>query len=248
VVQGEMGRVLAAHLIEHLPFETEPHDMLDTVRLVLQPGLIDEEQKQRLWLSGARNRSYRIGFLEALPDDLPEQQPPRAELTEHRAVLEQLSTEGNPFAQQLLRLLDVSGQSFLAVAEDVLLHLADQEVAIALFNTLGGYFAILPHVEGLCDIASIEEQVERMLHEQRQPHLLLMAIPALEQEIRAMLMLTHVSEYLLNPVFSQTDAVGTVMRERMEPVTLPLQQAMCRLRGKAATRKVKQRGRGRRVN
>lgn len=247
VVAGEMGKILAAHLIEHLPFETEPRDMLDTVRLVLQPGLIDEEQKQRLWLSGARNRSYRIGFLEALPDDLPEKQPPRTDLAEHRTALEQLSSKGNPFAQQLLRLLDAPGQSFLAVAEDVLLHLADQEVATAQFNTLGGYFSGLPHVEGLCDIAAIEEQVERMLHEQSQPHLLLMAIPTLEQEIRAMLMLTHVSEYLLNPVFSQTDAVGTVMRERMEPVALPLQQAICRLRGRAATKKVRTRGRGRRA-
>jgi hypothetical protein len=247
VVAGEMGKKLAAHLIEHLPFETEPRDMLDTVRLVLQPGLIDEEQKQRLWQSGARNRSYRIGFLETLPDALPEQQPPRADAEQYREVLSQLAVDGNPFAYQLQRLLSAAGQSFLTVAEDVLLHPADQEAAIALFNTIGSYFSQLPHTEGLLDIAAIEKQAERMLQENSQLRLLLKAIPVLESEIRAMLILSHVSEYLLNPVFSQTDAVGTVMQERMLPVTTPLQQSICRLRGKKATMVTKSRGRGRRV-
>ncbi len=247
VVAGEMGRVLAAHLIEHLPFETEPQDMLDTVRMVLQPGLIDEEQKQRLWQSGARNRSYRIGFLKALPDDLPEQQCARTDLNKYRDLLERFSAEDNPYAQQLLRLLDAPGQTFLIVAEDVLLHLADQEVAIAMFNTLGSYFSGLPHAEGLFDIDAIGKQVEQQLQEDNQLHLILKAIPALDQEIRAMLMLSHVSEYLLNPVFSQTDAVGTVMQERMEPVTIPLQQAICHLCGKEIAKMVKARGRGRRA-
>lgn len=147
----------------------------------------------------------------------------------------------------MLRLLDAPGQTFLNVAEDVLLHLADQEVAIALFNTLGGYFSSLSTTEGLRDIAAIGRQVERLLQEENQLRLLLKAIPALTQEIRAMLMLSHVSEYLLNPVFSQTDAVGTVMQERMEPVTIPLQQAICCLRGKEMTKMVKARGRGRRA-
>ncbi len=247
VVEGEMGKVLAAHLIEHLPFETEPRDMLDTVRLVLQPGLIDDEQQQRLWQSGARNRSYRIGFLKALPDDLPEQQPPRTVLSECRSLLEKLDNEGNVYARQLLRLLEAPGQAFLAVAEDVLLHPADQEVAIALFNTLGDYFSDLPHSSGLSDIAMIDAQVGHLLESDESLHQLIEVAPLLLPEIRAMLVLMHVSEYLLNPVFSQTDAVGTVMQERMEPVTLPLRQAICRLRGKEPTSVVKTGGRGRRA-
>ncbi len=247
VVVGEMGRVLAAHLIEHLPFETEPRDMLDTVRLVLQPGLIDEEQKQRLWQSGARNRSYRIGFLETLPDDLPEQQPARADAETCRKELTQFAAEGNPYARQLQRLLSAAGQAYLAVTEDVLLHPADQEAAIALFNTIGAYFSDLPHLPGLRDIAGIEQQCEHLLQADSQLRQLLEAEPALEREIRAMLMLSHVSEYLLNPVFSQTDAVGTVMQERMLPVTIPLQQAICCLRGKEARMVSKSRGRGRRA-
>lgn len=247
VVEGEMGKILAAHLIEHLPFETEPRDMLDTVRLVLQPGLIDDEQQQRLWQSGARNRSYRIGFLKALPDNLPEQQPSRTELTDYRNLLEKLSTEGNVYARQLLRLLDAAGQAFLMVTEDVLLHPADQEVAIALFNTIGDYFSDLPRSSDLSDISMIDEQVGHLLESDGSLHQLIEVVPLLLPEIRAMLVLMHVSEYLLNPVFSQTDAVGTVMQERMEPVTLPLRQAICRLRGKEPTSVVKSGGRGRRA-
>ncbi len=246
VVEGEMGKVLAAHLIEHLPFETEPRDMLDTVRLVLQPGLIDEEQKQRLWQSGARNRSYRIGFLGALPDDLPEQQPPHADLKNWRETLERFTGEGNPYARQMLRLLEAPGQAFLTVAEDVLLHLADQDAAIALFNTLGRYFGDIHHSERLCDSISITKHAESMLKDEVQVRQLLQLLPVLKGEIRAMLTLMHVSEYLLNPVFSQTDAVGTVMQERMTPVITPIQQAICRLRGKEVIKKATQSGRGRR--
>jgi hypothetical protein len=48
VVQGKMGRVLAAYLVEYLPFESSPHTIIDTVRLLLQPGLIDEEVRMKL--------------------------------------------------------------------------------------------------------------------------------------------------------------------------------------------------------
>ena len=52
VVQGQMGKILADYLIEHLPFENEPHIIIDTVRIVLQPGLTDEAARQRLWQKG----------------------------------------------------------------------------------------------------------------------------------------------------------------------------------------------------
>ena len=41
IVGGDMGPVLARYLVEHLPFESEPEQQMDTVALVLQPGLID---------------------------------------------------------------------------------------------------------------------------------------------------------------------------------------------------------------
>src|SRR5512135_1022971 len=49
VAEGSMGKVLAAYLVEHLPFEQDPKVIIDTVRAVLQPGLLDEATRQRLW-------------------------------------------------------------------------------------------------------------------------------------------------------------------------------------------------------
>ena len=57
VVEGAMGKILAQHLVEHLAFETEPQIMMDTIRLVLQPGLIDEQAKLKVWASGARKNA-----------------------------------------------------------------------------------------------------------------------------------------------------------------------------------------------
>jgi hypothetical protein len=229
VVEGEMGRRLAEHLIEHLPFETEPRDMLNTVRLVLQPGLIDEEQKQKLWESGERNKSDRIGFLETLPHDLPQKQPPRADLERFRSRLETL--EKNLFARRLLQMLDEAGQSFLAIAEEVMLNPADQDVASALFNALGRHLRELRAAEALRELAEVEALIEQRMREEQALQELQGVAPELGGELRAMLTLAHVSEYLLNPIFGQTDAVGTVMNEKIEPVTLPLRRAIARLRG-----------------
>jgi hypothetical protein len=246
VVAGEMGKKLAEHLIEHLPFETEPRDMLNTVRLVLQPGLIDEEQKQKLWESGQRKKSYRIGFLETLPHDLPQRQPAREDLEHYRAALQELVAAQNEFARHLLLMLEEVGQSFLEIAEDVLLNPADQDVASALFNALGRYFIKLRRAEGLRELHEVETLVSRMLSEEEELKALQQAVPELEQEIRAMLTLAHVSEYLLNPIFGQTDAVGTVMHEKIEPVTVPLREAMSRLRGRDPAEMRSGRGRRRR--
>jgi hypothetical protein len=225
-----MGKILADHLIEHLPFETEPRDMLNTVRLVLQPGLIDDEQQQKLWESGVRNKSYRIGFLETLPHNLPEKQPARADLEQYRERLQGLTD--NPYAQQLLTLLDGPGQSFLAIADEVMQNPADQDVASALFNALGRYFTLPDRLEGLRELVEVETEVARRLNEEPELQVLQRQLPELSDEIKAMLILAHISEYLLNPIFGQTDAVGTVMNEKIEPVTLPLRRHIAQLRGR----------------
>ena len=63
VVEGRMGPTLAAYLVEHLPFETEPEQQIETVRLVLQPGLLDPEQVDGLWRKAHRKPAYYVGFL-----------------------------------------------------------------------------------------------------------------------------------------------------------------------------------------
>ena len=49
-------------------------------------------------------------------------------------------------------------------------------------------------------------------------------LPDCEAEAVAMLALADVSEALVLPIFARTDAIGTVMRRKLEPVTAPLLQ------------------------
>ena len=54
----------------------------------------------------------------------------------------------------------------------------------------------------------------------------------MEREVHAMLVLSMVDEPLVNPIFSRTDAIGTVMRKKLRPVSEPLQQYIDRLRNR----------------
>jgi len=219
VVQGEMGRVLADHLIEHLPFESEPHLIIDTVRLVLQPGLIGPEVRQRLWEKGATLNAYRIGFLEAEPDSLPQPIPARADLEPLRATLMNLSTRHDPLAALLLRALDSPGQSFLATCEQVLHKLSSQDAVVALLNVLSRYFVFLREPgEPMQDVATILEQAARTLDEAPVAREILTAIPELRPELLAMYVLARMDEAVVTPIFAHSSASGSLMRRKIEPV------------------------------
>ena len=53
---------------------------------------------------------------------------------------------------------------------------------------------------------------------------LIQACPEGVHQIRAMLVLALLGEAVLNPVFSKTDAIGTVMRKKLKPVTDPIHE------------------------
>ncbi len=240
VVQGKMGKTLADYLIEHLPFESEPHIIMDTVRIVLQPGLIDMTARQRLWKKATYDNAYYIGFLERLPDDLPEQHTPRPDWEALRTKLTPLIAQGNIFARQLERLLSGPGQTFLQTSEEVFRRPENQDVIIALLNAMAAYFsavrqkidacgasveAALAHAEALC--ASDKQPVE--IRE------LLNAVPELAGEIRAMIALACMGAEVTTPVLALTTASGTLMRKKLEPVITPILHLFAALRGQPFT-------------
>ena len=47
-------------------------------------------------------------------------------------------------------------------------------------------------------------------------------MPELERLIRAMLILSCLNVKLVNPVFARTDAIGTMMRKKIQPITDPI--------------------------
>lgn len=232
VVAGDMGKILADFLVEHLAFETEPLVQIDTVRLVLQPGLISDEARNKLWTSGARKNALRVGFLQATPDALPEQQPAYAGFDELKPALEPLAVQ-NRFARALLKIFSPEGQSYLHTVEGILRKPANQDVVVALTNTIGAYFTdtrieqTFPRDIGqlVSDSAAATKNGDIDMAG------LLAAMPDLEPALAAMLVLSRISDEIVTPIFAKTTAEGTLMRKKLEPVTAPLFEQIAILRG-----------------
>ncbi|MEK7223086.1 MAG: sulfur reduction protein DsrS [Pseudomonadota bacterium] len=232
VVKGRMGQELAAYLVEHLPFETEPLTVIATVRLILQSGLIDTEARGRIFRLGTHRNVYHIGFLDAVPDDLPQPLPARSDYAAYRDRLAVLVEHGNALAAFLAKLLDAPGQTFLAVSETQLQHPVDKYTVAALMDIIGNYFrparggaepageidAALKCTETL--MASARDELETLLE----------GVPELRNEIGAMLTLAHTGERLVTPIIAVTTASGTLLRRKLEPVVNPVLQQYAVLR------------------
>jgi hypothetical protein len=234
VVQGKMGRVLAAYLVEYLPFESSPHTIIDTVRLLLQPGLIDEEVRMKLWNRGAMDNAYHVGFLERMPDDLPMKVPPREDWNSVHSRLEQFADD--PCAVQLERVLSARGQAFLHTSEAMLRYPADRDVVNALLNALAAYFS--PVLQpSCCGADTLEAMLANVDAFCRDPASaagkFLQSMPEYAKEVRAMLVLSCMNSEVAAPILSRTTAGGTLMRQKLEPVTTPILQQIAVLRGQA---------------
>ncbi|MCW8904862.1 sulfur reduction protein DsrS [Sedimenticola sp.] len=234
VAAGSLAPELAAFLVEHLPFETEPQQMLETVRLVLQPGLIDDNLKQRLWNRGRSSKSYRVGFLETVPDELPDQLPPRNDLQSYRSAIAPLTDQGNHYAILIEKLLDSRGQTFANAVIDVVSRPANQDVVSSLFKAVGNYFSSArSHTGELREISEIDRVVESLIADNDGPLFqLLKRLPELRAEIHAMLFLAHMDDSVLTPILSLTDAVGSVMRKKIQPVSQPMVRHLACLLGR----------------
>lgn len=232
VVAGGMGRVLADFLVEHLPFETEARVIIDTVRLVLQPGLVSAETRRRLWDKGATHGAYRIGFLQGEPDSLPEPLPARADAGGLDAGLTALAERGNVLAALLRRVLGSGGQSFLAACERVLQKPTEQDAVVALLNVLSGYFHAARHTDAASqDAAVIVQDGAGAATSEPPARELLAALPSLQREIAAVYALARMDEAIVTPIFARSSASGSLMRRKIEPVIRPALDQIAVLRG-----------------
>jgi len=233
VVAGDMGKVLAQYLVEHLAFETEPANIVASVRLVLQPGLIDPTQRERIWAKGTHRNAYQLGFLEADPHDLPQDAPSRVEIAEVETPLAELAERGNALAGLLVQLLNERGQRYLSVSAALLAHSVNQDTASILLNNIGRYFSPA-RIGGppRRDVDAIAAHAASLTHNgPEEVRSLLATTPKLVDEIRAMLLLAHVSEELILPIVAKTTASGTLLTRKLGPVTEPLLAAYATLQG-----------------
>lgn len=231
IVKSDLGPILADHLYEHLAFETEPKPMIESVRLMLQPGLVDEERRLKLWRSSQRKNAYLVGFMQAMPDNLPDDRQAHPQLDTFRQLLADIPN--NRYATHLLWLLGEAGQRYLNTAYTVMKKPANQDVVVYLLNTLHERMAHgFPDQDvPTPDTIEMIDEVTGQLLDTNSPrfqqigeewHQFIAACGEQRDEVYAMLWLSQVAEPIVNHIFAQTTAEGTLMRKKLTPVTDPL--------------------------
>jgi hypothetical protein len=221
IVNGKTGKVLAQFLIEFLPFEEDPKAMIDSVRLVLQPGLISEQEKSSLWSRAKSKRSFYVGFLHTLPDNLPETQSEHHLLTDaSRALAAQLAAN-NACAGLLLKVFSAQGQAFIKTAEAALKKPADQYVVESLLNAIAQYFVcvkpgtfVVGNMDAICAQCSCVDAPSA--------NTVIASWPAAKTYLGSMMILSCLTVELVNPIFARTDAIGSVMRKKISPIADPI--------------------------
>ena len=143
IIDSDIGKVLAQHLIDYLPFEEEAVDIIETVRLVLQGSLIDDETALKLWQRGRSKNAYYVGFLATRPHQLPNPIPARHDAQELEAQLHTLAAQNNIYAKQLIWLTSSDGQTFLDTFEKVLKKPSNQDVVNTLFDVVAAHFVVV---------------------------------------------------------------------------------------------------------
>ena len=228
VAEGNTGKELAEFLIEFLPFEEEQRDMIESVRLVLQPGLIDQQQKEKLWAKTKSKRSFYVGFLHASADDLPIEVDAHVHYEIVSQQLKPLLDEQNVYAMMLEKVLSAKGQAFLHTAEQALKKPGNQDVVVSLLAAVANYFKnIVPEKFSEDDITSICAEAETLCCGNNESmNKVIMALEGSiensQQYLCAMTVLACLSVKLVNPIFARSDAIGTVMRKKIKPVTDPV--------------------------
>lgn len=223
VVRGAMGRILADFLVEHLAFENDHLAVVTTIKLILQPGLIEPAVRERIWERGTHRNAYRLGFVEATPDELPDPKAARADFARLAEPLSRLAAAGNAPAGLLHRLLDRGGQTYLAAIEELLTHPLDKFTSAHLLNVIGEYFAAARVGAPESDIAAVTMRARRDYASASDDIAALrVELSEIEEDVVAMLALAHTGEPLATPIIAKTTASGTLLRRKLEPVLHPL--------------------------
>ncbi|MGB5735095.1 MAG: sulfur reduction protein DsrS [Thiohalocapsa sp.] len=238
IVASAMGPVLADYLLDYLPFETETDKMTASVRLLLQAGLLDEARREELWKKSARKQAYLVGFLDAIPDRLPQPLAPRADTAEIEATLSTESDDGNAVAGSLLRVVGGPGQTFLKTVSAVLAKPPNQDVVTAIFDCLRSYFvAIRPDGDPRLTLEELIADADAFVDPATAPtpvRRLLQRLPTARDDLIAMRLLSGPGYGLIRPVLSDPTTLGSLMRRKLAPIIEPLQTQITRLRGGAA--------------
>jgi hypothetical protein len=144
VLGTQTGKDISAYLLEFLPFITDTEQLIDTTSLVLQKDLITPILKQKLWQQGQRKTAILVGFLERLPNHLPNID----------------NTPTKTFSHEFLQIVnDVRGQIFLKTVAHILKKINQEYVLYRTLEVLGRYMAH-PLISHKDSIGALQAQTE----------------------------------------------------------------------------------------
>jgi hypothetical protein len=234
IVASGMGPVLAEYVLDYLPFETDTDRQTDSVRLILQPGLLEPVKVEDLWSKSGRKQSYLVGFLQALPDALPQSSAARNDRQALAEQLEPLADAGNPVAGLLLRATSGPGQTYLETVATVLDKPPNQDVVTATFDCLRAYFAPLrPAGEPKLPLPDVQAEAAAFAGGGGAPTAVIEVLalcPQLRDDIAAMRILSGVGYGVIRPVLSDPTTLGSLMRRKLKPIMDPIQAQLVQLR------------------
>ncbi len=233
IAGGDMGPILAAYLYEHLPFETEVEVMVETVKLILQPGLLDKALHAEVWKRAARKPAYYVGFLHALPDDIPVEVAAHPNHDALESGLRDLAANGNRLAAFIDKLMSPTGQAYLATIQLALKKPATQEAVTLTLDAVRQYFAEF-RPQGDPDLTWDELLVDAEDYpSSNDPELAdLRKLEGMQNILRGARLMSGVGYGILRPMLRGTSAIGSLMRRKLEPVMKPFLGEVSKLRGK----------------
>ncbi|MBL4711423.1 MAG: sulfur reduction protein DsrS [Gammaproteobacteria bacterium] len=235
VVKGKTGKLLAEFLLEFLPFEEDQSDIIESVRLVLQPGLISQQEKEKLWSKTKNKRSFYVGFLLSSAENLPFQSDAHAEYENVKNLLKLLTQQKNPYALMLVKVFSAKGQATIKTIKNAFEKPGNQDVVVSLLFAVSTYFVtVVPEQFSEDDMESICSEARLLCATSDEILEVQAALKGTSENIQnslyAIIVLSCLGVKLVDPIFSRTDAIGTVMRKKIKPVTDPVFECLQLLR------------------
>ena len=218
VVQSDTGPMLARYLIEYLPFESESETMVESVRMALQPGLLEEDERLALWNKASRKIAYLVGFIAADPDDLPEQLPPRNDFSLHQDRLGGMRAGGNALSALMLKLLSGPGQTYISTCRRILGKPTTQDVVTTTLEVLCTYCsAARPDGDCASSIDQLLTEADDFLGS-AEAGMILAQDQELAEELKAVRILSGLGQEVMRSLLGDSSAIGSLMRRKLEPL------------------------------
>ena len=222
VAAGSMGLVLADYLVQHLPFDANPEAAAESVRLVLQPGLLDQAVGQGLWRKAAQRTAYLVGFLGAAPPAWPVLPPPRPDWQPLVRELGPLADQGNPPARLLLDWAQPEGQAYLGALDQILARPPSLDLLARTLDLLRERLgAARPEGNPDLPLPDLAQDAEHHCGPAAPSDwsACLAAAPDRRGDLMALRVLSGLGYGVLRPLIRDTSVSGALLRRKLMPVT-----------------------------